>query len=74
MTQVNFEELVQTGDRLIAEIATSEGKQRYQLHQDLHRVIENIRMHGDRVPRRFRDIDLELLEEEIEDQFDNMPV
>lgn len=74
MLRANTEELIQTGDRLIAQIAKAVAEERYALHQELHRVIENIRLRGDRVPGRFRDLDIELLEEEIEDRFDNMPV
>ncbi|MCP4820792.1 MAG: hypothetical protein GY883_16495 [Shimia sp.] len=74
MTYASVEQLIRDGDRLVGLIGSSDGNDRYKLHQELHRVIENIRMQGTRVPRRFRDLDLELLEEEIEDQFDNLPV
>ncbi len=68
------EKLIREGDDLIGLISQSTGDERYRLHQDLHRVIENLRVQGGRVPGRFRSLDHELLEEEIEDQFDNLPV
>lgn len=74
MTYKSAEMLIKDGDRLIGLISEATGEERYGLHQDLHRVIENLRVSGSRVPGRFRDLDHELLEEEIEDQFDNLPV
>lgn len=46
----------------------------YELHQQLHRTLMNIQQSGGRVPARLRRLDLELLDQEIEDSFDNMPV
>ncbi|TCL09041.1 hypothetical protein BXY66_1083 [Shimia isoporae] len=74
MVHAETEQLIRKGDRLVGLIAAANGAERYSLHQDLHRVITNIRLHGATVPLRFRDLDLELLEEEIEDRFDNLPV
>ncbi|WP_270729569.1 hypothetical protein [Shimia sp. Alg240-R146] len=74
MSQGNVEQLIQDGDQLIEEITKADEKDRYDLHQKLHRVIENIRLQGQKIPGRFHDLDVEMLDEEIEDGFDNMPV
>ena len=59
---------------LSKEIQDTQGEQRYELHQQLHRSLENIRRQGGHVPASLRDLDLELVDEEVEDVFDNMPV
>ncbi|WP_204114737.1 hypothetical protein [Shimia biformata] len=59
---------------LEARIANATGDTRYQLHQDLHRTLERIKADGGRVPARLRDLDFELVDEELEGMFDNMPV
>ncbi|TKZ21343.1 hypothetical protein FAP39_06275 [Shimia litoralis] len=59
---------------LEAKIANSVGDARYELHQQLHRALENIRVHGGSVPAHLRNLDLELVDEEVEDSFDNMPI
>ncbi len=46
----------------------------YDLHQRLHRTLTNIQRVGGKVPAHFRRLDLELLDREVEDSFDNMPV
>ncbi|KPA23340.1 hypothetical protein shim_04060 [Shimia sp. SK013] len=74
MSQISVEELIADGDRLIEEITGATEEDRYGLHQKLHRVIQNIRMQGQKIPGRFHDLDVEMLDEEIEDGFDNMPV
>lgn len=65
--------LAKAGD-LESRIAGSSGDARYELHQQLHRTLENIRLSGGRVPAHLRALDLELVEEEIEASFDNMPI
>ena len=65
--------LVQARD-LSEEIKLAEGDARYELHQKLHRALENIRILGGHVPAYLRDLDLELVDEQVEDVFDNMPV
>lgn len=46
----------------------------YELHQKLHRALTNIQRSGGNVPVRLRRLDLELLDQEVEDSFGNMPV
>lgn len=71
---MTVEELVRHARDLSEEIKGTEGDLRYDLHQQLHRALENIRALGGHVPAYLRDLDLELVDEEVEDVFDNMPV
>lgn len=71
---VTIEDLLEKAKSLEAKIATAEGDARYALHQELHRALENIRAKGGTVPAHLRNLDLELVDEEVEDSFDNMPV
>ena len=68
------ETLLVQARELSEEIKQSEGDKRFDLHQKLHRNLEKIRMLGGHVPAYLRDLDLDLVDEEIEDTFDNMPV
>lgn len=74
MSEVDVDRWIQKGDALVKNIATAEGRARYGFRTQLQRVIVNIRMHGETVPKRFLDLDHVLLEEEAEDRFDNFPV
>ena len=67
-------ELLKTAFEIEKKIAGTDGDVRYALHQELHRTLERIRLSGEHVPARLRDLDLDLLDEEVEDSFDNMPV
>ena len=49
---------------LEARIAKASGDARYDLHQDLHRVLENIRFRGGKVPARLRRLDLAVIDEQ----------
>lgn len=71
---MNLDQLLARAGALESKIAGSSGDARYELHQQLHRTLENIRLSGGRVPAHLRALDLELVEEEIEDSFDNMPI
>lgn len=71
---MSVEEFLEQAWELSRVIKDTEGEQRYALHQQLHRTLENIRRKGGRVPAFLRDLDLELVDEEVEDVFDNMPV
>ncbi len=71
---MTVEDLVKHARDLSEAIKVAEGQERYDLHQKLHRSIENIRLQGGHVPVFLRDLDLELVDEEVEDVFDNMPV
>ncbi|MGR3712368.1 MAG: hypothetical protein ACU0A6_04530 [Shimia sp.] len=74
MREMNVDQWVQKGDALVQSIAAAEGQARYGFREQLHRVIVNIRLLDDPVPKRFLDLDHILLEEEAEDRFDNFPV
>lgn len=67
-------ELVEKANALEKKISAASGDERYELHQELHRTLEGIRSKGGEVPAHLRDLDLELVDEEVEDTFDNMPV
>lgn len=71
---MTIEQLLSQADELEAKIAEASGDARYELHQKLHRTLENIRLGGGRVPAHLRKLDLDLVDEEVEDSFDNMPV
>lgn len=71
---MSVEELVKQARDLSEEIKGTEGDIRYELHDRLHRTLENIRLQGGHVPAFLRELDLELVDEEVEDVFDNMPV
>ncbi|SHI79652.1 hypothetical protein SAMN05444000_10386 [Shimia gijangensis] len=71
---MTVDELLKQARNLSEEIKGTEGQERYDLHQKLHRAIENIRLQGGHVPAYLRDLDLDLVDEEVEDVFDNMPV
>ncbi len=45
-----------------------------QLHQDLHRLCDNLQAQGLDVPERLLRLDKQLQEAAIEAQFDNMPI
>lgn len=71
---MTVDDLVKQARDLSEAIKVAEGQERYDLHQKLHRAIESIRVQGGRVPAFLRDLDLDLVDEEVEDAFDNMPV
>lgn len=71
---MSTDELLAQARILAAEIKAARGERRYELHQRLHRTLENIKRHGGRVPAFLRELDHELVDEELEDVFDNMPV
>lgn len=71
---MTINELLAQADQLEQKIAGETGNVRYELHQKLHRTLENIRLQGGKVPTHLRSLDLELVDEEVEDSFDNMPI
>ena len=71
---MNVEELIAYANDLEKQLEGTEGDLRYDLHQKLHRCLDNIRMKGGKVPAHLRELDLELIDEEVEDSFDNMSV
>ncbi len=67
-------QLLDRASALEVAIQKADDVDRYELHQQLHRTLVNIEQNGGRVPARLRRLDLDLLDQEIEDSFDNMPV
>ncbi|WP_294226527.1 hypothetical protein [uncultured Shimia sp.] len=71
---MTVEHLLSRAEALEIKIHKADEMDRYELHQQLHRTLMNIEQSGGRVPSRLRRLDLDLLDQEIEDSFDNMPV
>ncbi|MEP2533821.1 hypothetical protein [Shimia sp.] len=71
---MNIDQLLEKAAELESTIQGTSGDTRYQLHQQLHRTLENIRLVGGKIPAHLRKLDLDLVDEEVEDSFDNMPV
>lgn len=71
---MTVENLLEQARELSETIKQTKGDARYELHQQLHRILENIRLKGGHVPAFLRDHDFELVDEEVEDSFDNMPI
>ncbi|CUH52731.1 hypothetical protein [Shimia marina] len=67
-------ELLTHAQGLETQLRSSGANDRYELHQQLHRTLVKIEHQGGHVPARLKRLDLDLLDEEIEDSFDNMPV
>lgn len=71
---MTVDQLLNRAEALETKIHQADNMDRYELHQQLHRTLMNIEQSGGRVPARLRRLDLDLLDQEIEDSFDNMPV
>lgn len=71
---MNVNDLVAEATKLEKQLQNSEGDARVAMHAKLHRCLDSIRAQGGKVPAHLRDLDLELIDEEVEDSFDNMPV
>lgn len=66
--------LLETADKLEKAILAGSPKKRLELQPELHKIVEDMVAHGVHVPPRIRDLNTVLLDESIEDRFDNMPV
>lgn len=66
--------LLKTAEKLTNEVSTASPRKRLELQPELNRVVEHMIAQGMHVPPRVRDLNTVLLEEAIEDRFDNMPV
>ncbi|MDC0736806.1 hypothetical protein N6L24_00805 [Cognatishimia sp. SS12] len=71
---MNVSDLVEKAHGIASNITKSEGGMRYELHEQLHRTLELIKLRGGKVPGALRRLDLDLVDEALEAQFDNMPV
>ena len=71
---MNVDDLVTEATKLEERLRDAIGEDRVALHAKLHRSLDSIRALGGKVPAHLRELDLELIDEEVEDSFDNMPV
>ncbi|MFY0619146.1 hypothetical protein [Shimia sp.] len=71
---MTVDKLIKRAQVLEERIQNAAEVERYELHQQLHRTLVNIQQNGGQVPARLKRLDLEMLEDEIEDGFDNMPI
>ncbi len=71
---MEINELIDRAQGLAATISEASGTDRYKLHDQLHRTLELIKLQGGKVPAQLRRLDLDLVDEAVEDSFDNMPV
>lgn len=67
-------EMLQRATQLASEIREGGQQDRLALHPELSRLLNALRATGEAVPRVLLQLDAELNEEEVEQQFDNMPV
>ena len=71
---MNVDDLVTEATEMEKKLQGTEGDERVALHAKLHQCLDLIRARGGKVPAHLRELDLELIDEEVEDSFDNMPV
>ena len=71
MTEIN---LSQTACQLEAQIAAASAAKRIELQPELNRILEKLAREGEHVPARLRNLNAVLLDEAIEQRFDNLPV
>lgn len=74
MTPRNTDELIQRAHEIAQNILAATGAERFSLHDQLHRTLELIKLHGGKVPSTLHRLDLDLVDEAIEYSFDNVPV
>ena len=71
---MNEHDLFLTARRLEASIIGASAARRLELQPQLTKVLERLSMQGQRVPARLRNLNAILLDEAIEERFDNMQV
>ncbi|SEO15687.1 hypothetical protein SAMN04490248_10247 [Salinihabitans flavidus] len=71
---LTVQQLVEDATAIEGQLAEATGSQKWELHQQLHRTLEAIKLRGGKVPARLHELDLDLLEEAVEDGFDNVPI
>lgn len=67
-------DLTQAARQLEARIAAAGAATRFELQPELSRVLEKLSRQGEHVPARLRNLNAVLLDEAIEQRFDNLPV
>ena len=71
---MNEQDLFLTARRLEASIVGATAARRLELQPQLTKVIDRLVMQGQHVPARLRNLNAVLLDEAIEERFDNLPV
>lgn len=67
-------EIQQRAQRLAAEIRRETGEKRLAHRPEFSRLLSSLRILGQPVPRALLQLDAELSDEEVERQFDNIPI
>jgi len=71
---MDVKDLIDRAQGIATTIPGASGAERFQLHDQLHRTLELIKLQGGKVPGQLRRLDLDLVDEAIEAAFDNVPV
>ncbi len=71
---MKHEELIIQAEALAEAIKNAPQEDKLDLHQQLHCKLQTIKTEGGNVPASLKTFDMELLDEEVEALFDNMPV
>lgn len=71
---MDIKDLIERAEGIAADIEQASGDERFKLHDQLHRTLELIKLNGGSVPGKLHRLDLDLVDEAVEDSFDNMPV
>lgn len=71
---MNNAETLQRAQQLAMEIRQKTGASRLAYHREFSNLLNGLHTVGVQVPRKLRQLENELCEEEAEAQFDNMPV
>ena len=67
-------DLSQTARQLEAAIVSASASKRLELQPQFDRVLQRLAREGHHIPARLRNLNAVLLDEAIEDRFDNLPV
>ena len=71
MVEKTFLELI---DKLERDLAQAPESARHEMQAELHRTVDKMRQAGLTIPARLADLDIQAVEDEIEDRFDNLPL
>lgn len=67
-------ELTRSARQLEAKITAASSDRRLELQPELGRIIDRLKRDGHPVPARLRNLNASLLDEAIEQRFDNLPI
>lgn len=71
---MTLKQLMAKADALEEQIAATADADRAPLREKLHAVIDDMTRLGGPVPAHYKDVEHDLVEEEVEELFDNMPL